>query len=217
MTVATFTPSADTFISYDYLPGEGGNYGSATTMGMGHHYYGFTSGGVIIIIAAKDVGLLKFDLSSIPPSADIQNANLRFYGHSIFNPGVLYVTRCKRAWVESQATGLIYSTGNSWQITGALGADDEENTIVGSTAFDGGTTDRFISMNLAPSLIKEITSGAMTNNGFIVRGNVAGYQSEPVFVAYTKESANSDYWPLLTVTYNSVNAAADGRGVMTWF
>lgn len=214
MTVSTFTPSADTFVEQIYSPSLGQMNGNATTMVMGHNYTTALYYAFFLVVDSRTSGLLKFDLSSISSSAEVRSANLRLYGHSIGIGSTLSVYRNKRAWVETQATGYIYSTGNNWQERGAQGELDTDSELVGSESYTGGTDDRYIYINLNPSLVEDLIEGVYTN-GFTINGPLTYRQS--AFVTYTKEHSNSDYWPLLTIEYDTVNAAANGSGCMKWF
>ena len=67
--------------------------------------------------------LLNFDVSAIPPQAEIISATLRLTasnyddgkGHLSLNVGAYLVNR---AWVANQVTWLLASTGNSWATAG---------------------------------------------------------------------------------------------------
>ncbi len=86
--------------------------------------------------------LIQFDLSGLADNAIISAATFSLYAtiDQADNATTFRVFRVKRAWVEAEATWNVYSTGNSWQIAGAAGADDRELTDIGSRAFSSTET-----------------------------------------------------------------------------
>lgn len=79
--------------------------------------------------------LIKFDLSTLPSDALLITNTLSLYATTDLASGsrTVGVYRVKRAWVETEATWNIYSTGNSWSTAGGFHADDCEQTAIGST------------------------------------------------------------------------------------
>jgi hypothetical protein len=123
----------------------------------------------LIISPSTYSSLIKFDLSSIPAQATIDSAELDLYFYSgTGGTSTVDVYRSKRAWVESDVTWNAYSSGNNWQTAGAFGADDCEQTSIGSAAIDDTYEHKIWS--LSPSDIQDmITGGSWTNNGFLLR------------------------------------------------
>lgn len=144
-------------------------------------------------------GLIKFDLSSIPAGASITSATLSLYAvvDNSENARTFRVYRSKRAWVEDQATQNIYSTGNNWQTAGGFGANDCEQTAIGSRDFTATETlNQFKDFPLLPDTIEGLDLG----NGWLVKADTETSDH------YQFKSA-SDLEPLLrpklAITYQS--------------
>ena len=117
-------------------------------------------------------GLFWFDMSSIPVTDVITTAKLRLYITADYctNARTWGVHRVLRAWVFEEATWEEYSSGNSWGSPGGNGVGDLESTGIGTCAF--GTSDTgWKEFDIEPDRIKEMVTGAFTNNGFHVRVN----------------------------------------------
>lgn len=120
---------------------------------------------------AVDLNTLLFDPKipdgKIPSNATINSATLNFYVS--VNPQDLdfYCYYCKRDWVESQATDDIYSTGNSWQTSGASGANDR-SVQVGTNQTKVGTATGWVQINVATA-IQDFVDGTITDfHGFVI-------------------------------------------------
>lgn len=81
--------------------------------------------------------LIKYDLSSIVSGSVVSAATLSLwlYLDEANVGGDWKIYRQLTAWVESQATWNIYSTGNNWTTAGGFDAADCETTDFGSTPF----------------------------------------------------------------------------------
>ena len=125
-------------------------------------------------IAAVYRGLVKFDISSIPAGSTINSAvlTLTFVSDSSDNARTLSVYRVKRAWVVTQATWNIYSTGNNWTSAGCSDTtDDREATDIGTVAVPASPTlDTEYAITLTASQVQQmLTGGSFTNNGFLLK------------------------------------------------
>lgn len=124
--------------------------------------------------AAKDRGLVKFDLSSIPTNATITSATLKLYDQAqnyATNTRTMSVYRVLRAWVANQSTWNVYSTGNSWGTAGCANTtNDRESSAIGSVSMPGTEVAGYVDITLTASAIQEmITGGGFTNNGFLLQ------------------------------------------------
>jgi hypothetical protein len=144
--------------------------------------------------------LIKFDLSSIPADAIVSSAVLSLWQSSerSGNTRTFRVFRQKRDWVESQATWNIYKTSNNWQTAGGFGADDCEQTDIGSLSMTGTEGAGEKQFNLTASAIQEMISGAFVNNGFLIKTDT---ESDDMQLFRSATDGTSSLRPKLTVTY----------------
>jgi len=147
---------------------------------------------------------LKFDFSNLPSSATILSSILSLFCSSELsnNARTLRIFRMKRAWVELQATWNVYSTGNSWQTVGGFGANDCEQTAIGSRAFSATETiNEFKDFTLtagAGGVQDMIPGGSFTNNGFL---NKADTENEDLYSFASSDHATAANRPKLVVEY----------------
>ena len=145
--------------------------------------------------------LIKFNLSSIPDNAIINSATLSLWQSADLsnNNRTLRVYRSLRAWVETQATWEIYSTGNSWETAGGFGANDAEQTDIGSRAFSSAEANGEKQWTLTASAIQEFTSGAVANNGFLLKADT---ESDDMYRFYSSdETVETTQRPKLVIDY----------------
>ena len=84
----TLTPSQDTF----YVPGNGTNYGTATTITVG---------------SSGSLGLVQFDLSTLGlTAAQVQKATLTLFLDHVNVGGAVNINQANGAWSELTVTGL---------------------------------------------------------------------------------------------------------------
>lgn len=117
-------------------------------------------------------GLVGFDLSSIPSGAIVTDVTFRIYnsgGDLTNNNRTFDVFRLKRDWVENQATWNIYSTGNSWQTAGALGANDYDSTSIGAIATVNPPSAGYQETALTASVVEDLIDGTFPNYGFLLK------------------------------------------------
>jgi hypothetical protein len=91
--------------------------------------------------------LLRPDLTALPPGAVVSDAFWTLACTSGGGATTVHIVRCRRAWVEAEATWNVHSTGNNWTTAGGL---DTTNDILGADsaviAYTGGfATGDFVS------------------------------------------------------------------------
>lgn len=158
-------------------------------------------------------GLVKFDLSSIPTNARVSSATLSLYcaTDESSNARTFRVYRSLRAWVETEATWNIFSTGNNWQTAGGFGANDTEQTDIGTRAFTATETlNAYKDFTLTASAVEEMIQGLFTNNGFFVKGDT---ESDDAYLFDTREAAGTTKDPKLAIVWRG--PAGAGSVVIT--
>lgn len=185
MTTQTLSPSIDTYIGSDATST---NYGSATILRIGESNN----------TTATRRSLLKF-APTIVPNAVVTASTLSLYAITDYssNARTLRIFRLKRDWVVNQATWNIYSTGNNWQTAGGFGANDCEQTDIGSinlSASEAVNAYKNISLNLAES--QEILRGTWTNYGFLAKVDT---EANDMYDYNSNDAANNK--PVWTLTY----------------
>lgn len=152
-------------------------------------------------------GLLKFDLSSIPAGSVVTSAILSLWTGTDFGDrtGTIEVYRVLRAWIDTQATWNVYTTGNGW---GTVGCDntttDREASNIGSQALGDVVLGTQCDITLTNSAIQAmITGGAFTNNGFLLKNaNETDWDGGHLFRS-TNYVADSTKRPKLVVDYTT--------------
>lgn len=150
--------------------------------------------------------LLKFDLSGIPSGSKIISAILTLTleqagSFRASNNRTMFANRSKRAWVETEATWNIYSSGNNWSTAGGgTNAADVDFTAFGNVAM--ATTDADESeksMTLDADLVQEWLDGVFANNGFMLS---MGTESNDMYIFHSFDSATASKRPKLTIVYS---------------
>lgn len=112
--------------------------------------------------------LIKFDLSDLPADAIISSATLSLWCFEDLssNARTFRVYRQKRAWIELESTWNKYDTDHNWQTAGGFGADDCEQTDIGSRYFTSTETlGEFKDFDLTPTT----KAGLDLGNGWLIK------------------------------------------------
>ena len=143
--------------------------------------------------------LMRYDLSSIPASANITSATLTLYTTYRSNAGTMSATahRMLRSWVDSQATWRVAMTNTSWEAPGCNGTIKDRTTqTYGSIFLDAVNVSYQIDVG---DLVRHWVAHPDENYGTILKGAAQGSSVEYRF-------ASAQYYditkrPLLRVTY----------------
>lgn len=153
--------------------------------------------------------LIKFDLSSIPSTANITSAVLNLWVSSSAGASsdlTINVFRVLRNWVEDQVTWNVYSTGNSWATAGCGNSTSDYNSTeisdkpVVSNSAAAGTK---VTINLTPARVKEMIDGTLTNYGFLIKGQT---ETDNRISFRSSDNATAAERPQLIITYPSGGA-----------
>ncbi len=155
--------------------------------------------------AGKEIrrGLLRFDLTAIPASAVIRDARLTLAVVRVpQNPGnsTFELRRVLRSWHESEATWNGPTNGSTWQVPGALGAQDVASVVAGTASLPGlGPMVFGDSTNLVADIQGWLRAPA-ANHGWLLRSqDEATLRTARHFAA--REQLNPAVRPRLTIEY----------------
>jgi hypothetical protein len=153
--------------------------------------------------------VLMFSLSSIPAGSVIDSVTFKgISSGSGSNAGVVNIFEGLRAWVETEATWNIYSTGNSW---GSAGARGDDSDIVGDWVSDSGS-EKLASFAVPGDQSAGDTFTFTSTAAFItyITNNIGGtiniciqqeQNDDANFTFYDSENATESNRPLLTIVY----------------
>ncbi len=186
-----FGTSSDTWIDLD---GPTDNYSTSTELRIGEDNRN----------TDVDRGLVKSDISSIPPTATVVSATQKmFIGFSDLadNNGTLEAYRIKRAWVSAQATWNIFSTGNNWGTAGCANTTTDRDVSNSGTVtvVNGSAVGTEFDIVLTVASMQEWVNGTMTNDGLLLKMSA---ESNDSFRFASSKNATPSYRPVLTVVYS---------------
>jgi len=172
------------------------------TMDANHNSLGYIKVGNTDLVTNRS--LIKFDLTSIPASAQIISATLtlRLSETSGTTSCGLAAYRVLKDWVAAQSTWNIYKTGSAWDMGGAFFPDgtDCEMVYTGTATVNGSTPQYdLVKIILDPDHVKEWVDGTLANNGVLLK---ALSESGKSFTFYSSnESTFTTLRPALEVIY----------------
>lgn len=178
--------------TYIYSGASSTNYGTNAAMGVGE------DNNTNNRIARS---LIKFDLSSVPANAAIQDATLSIWTGSDLssNNRTIRVYRLKTPFNETQATWNVSATGVNWQMAGASGANDRESTAIGSvTILNNEALNVEKQIPLTPAGIQEMVAGTFVNRGFLIQADT---EQNDRFSYRTSDATTSSQRPKLVIQY----------------
>jgi hypothetical protein len=151
--------------------------------------------------------LIKFDLSSIPPTATIYSATLSLWLSANYsaNTRTTRAFRQKRAWTETGASWSYYTGSSAWQVAGGFGTDDCEQSDSGSLSLAPTEALGEKQWVLNPSKVQEWVSGAMANNGLVLKADTE-YNDAHAF--HSSDWTTAGERPKLVVDYTEPSGIA---------
>jgi hypothetical protein len=170
------------------------NLGTSAIIQIGNSG-GFNTRGVIKFSGLSD--------GSIPINATIVSAtmSLWFAADSSANARTVRVFRLKRAWTEAGVTWNKYDGASSWQTAGGFGANDCEQTDIGTASVGASETlNTEKQWALTASSVQEIVAGTWTNNGFLIKVDT---ESNDQYNYHSSGNGTAGYCPKLVVVYTT--------------
>ena len=131
------------------------------------------SGELIINYGRSSVGLLKFDLSSIPSEAVVKKAHLTLYLNAVSGPDSIKVSLYSLLphWADNEATWELAAQDQPWAMAGAQGAGVDYNPAPVDEVY--AYQSAFCTFNLK-SIMKDWLTGAVPNEGMLIAGPSVG-------------------------------------------
>lgn len=191
ITVSSLSPSADTYINQQATTT---NYGTATVLFIGEKFDSSASFG--------RVALFAFDISTLT-GASVISARLKLYRDEAAPTTALSTTnrlvarRVKRAFVASEATWNIYSTGNNWATAGARGGADVETETYSVLTVRGDRDADIWSCDLT-ELVRDALTAGDTTLRFLL-GWAAATDGQNSAQMGSQDNATSTKRPLLRI------------------
>lgn len=146
--------------------------------------------------------LLKFDLTSIPVGAKVLDASMNLRLASVWNDTSIQVDlhEVTNSWTEAGATWAKKDGVNSWTKSGG----DYVSAPLVSVGGIGRLTDMSINYlwNIPSQKIENQINNPSKNLGLLLKANNETVKSWKKFIS-SEDVANSEYAPLLAVTYAS--------------
>jgi len=160
--------------------------------------------------SGKDlVGLLMWDVSSIPAGSAVQAVTITFeVTDKSGKPYEVYEVR--RPWLENQATWNVYATGANWSTPGAKGSLDRGSTVLGTVS--GSALGSYVlTLNASGvALVQSWVDNPSANNGILI-ANAANADGLAV---NSRNASTAAKRPKLAVTYAPGATAAANE--MPW-
>jgi len=145
----------------------------------------------------RELGLMRFDISMIPPTSTIVSGRLTLCvdSRSGVIPLVVNIHEVLRPWVADEATWLQAAAGWPWAIPGAAGATDKVQSPVSSNTLT--QVDACAEFDLTP-LVQSWVHNPTANKGLLLAGVAL---SDVEYRLRSSEYAAQSYRPKLVVTY----------------
>jgi hypothetical protein len=158
---------------------------------------------ILIGYKAQNSGLIRYDVSSIPPGSRILCASLSLFGEGWSGPpfelavGLFYV---KRPWIVDEATWYWATQAIPWQVAGCNGTDDRaqipESTLVAQTVSTWYHLD-------VTGAVDSWVNGSLPNYGLSLQALDPSVQDNMHFTASDDVAADVgiEHRPILTILY----------------
>lgn len=148
--------------------------------------------------------LIRFDLSSLPDDALVSSAVLSLYCNNdqSANARDFKVYRCRRVWVEDEATWNIWSAGNNWGAAGGFDPTDTEQTEIAVRNFtDAEALNEFKNWTLTAASKTDLDYGLENGGdatGWMVKADT---ETSDAYRFASSDHATAANRPMLSIGY----------------
>lgn len=151
--------------------------------------------------------LIRFDLSDIPPEAEITDVEFTI---DVTNPSGenYFVRRLLRNWNAGQATWFNATNNNEWQSGGADGNNDMDNDVLAVIGADDTGQFSVDFNNDGVDVVQGWVDGSIDNFGFVI----SNPQAFDGLDFRSRNDGQENLRPKLTVSYRIENAVAPFLG-----
>lgn len=140
---------------------------------------------------------LQWDVSSLPPAAEVVNASVKLYFTGGNSKVRLNLYQAAKTWNEASATWMLAQTADPWAIPGG-----DYTTSLGSfVAPSTNNTYKSYSSTELKTLVQGWINGSITNQGILLLPTSTGARQAATFAS--SENASLLFRPELIVTYLS--------------
>ena len=121
---------------------------------------------------ARNRGLIRFDLSSIPMGAEVNSVTLQLTVNRVPTAGVasdFQLHRLRVSWAESESTWFLRRAGETWGTPGGEAGTDYSTIVSAQTLVNGQGTILFGS---TPALLEDVTGWLnlpASNQGWLIK------------------------------------------------
>jgi len=166
------------------------------------NYQGGIQAGEINAGSGAARSAIKLDLSGVPKSIKIVSSSLKLTvsGDYSSNARTLRLFRLKRVVVFNQVTWTVYSTANNWQTAGGFGANDCEQTDIGTASV---TATQAVGSVVIINITPNTTGGMDLGNGWLLKMDT---ETDDQYIFYASGDATPTNRPKLEITYRLLNA-----------
>ncbi len=151
--------------------------------------------------------VIKFTgVSNITGPVNVSSARIRLWQSNNSGTDTISCYRALRAWVESEVTWNVYSSGNNWGTAGALNSStDYENTVLDTITTETATDETYQDLDSAAiaDLVEGWINGTITNDGIICHRTAGG----TTFHVFQSSEGTNGQRPILEVTYTAGGAS----------
>jgi hypothetical protein len=113
------------------------------------------------------------------------------------------VYRQKRAWTEAGACWSYYTGTTAWAEEGGFGADDCEQTEIGSTGAISDITYEWKNISLTASKVQEWIAGTFTNNGMMLKADDESTNNSIKYFRSSDYTDDTSLRPKIEIVYTT--------------